>query len=289
MKYDVEIEIGRRLYILRNLLMLTREHVFLLTKISTSTLTRIESGKFPSKSINIEILSNLYQIEKADLFNIHKPLPTWKTLKKRVLAAHRSNQTLLKFLNERPEVKNVIEFRLLQTTYLNTFKTAKQVMKQIKKSYSITYTQSTVKNSLDILVDNGIVEIKGKNVVPQEYRKSQRIPKNQMQAIEQIRLFLEEYDDKQTNNLVTPTFDKMAKMMYCLKDHPKKRAELFEYSDYKNATNNNNRSLKVLEDMGLIEMTIKDKPTSSRQMYQLTDKGWELLRKVGIEVWTMPN
>ncbi len=36
--------------------------------------------------------------------------------------------------------------------------------------------------------------------------------------------------------------------------------------------------------MNLVEMTIKDKPRSSLQMYQLTDKGKELLRKVGVEI-----
>ncbi|MFD2964567.1 MULTISPECIES: Fic family protein [Olivibacter] len=63
-----------------------------------------------------------------------------------------------------------------------------------------------------------------------------------------------------------------------------KRAEIFAYAGLKNETNNINRSLKVLETMNLVEMTIKDKPRSSLQMYQLTDKGKELLRKVGVEI-----
>lgn len=282
MKYDFEIEVGKRLYILRNLLLLTRDHIFQITGISVSTLTRIESGEFNSKSKNIEVLSNIYQISKTHLYNISKPLPTWKTLKKRVLAAHRTNEKLIELLNERPESKILIEFRVLQSPYLNTFKTARQLAEHIRKSYSIIYSQSTVKNSLEILVDDGIVEIKGEDVSPQEFRKSQMIPKSQIQAIDQIRLILEKNKDKNIDDLVTPAFDKMAKMLYYLKNSPRKRTDLFEYSDYKNATNNNKRSLKVLEDMGLVEMTIKDKPTSSKQMYRLTEKGRDLLRKIGV-------
>src|SRR5690606_33897495 len=103
-------------------------------------------------------------------------------------------------------------------------------------------------------------------------------------AIEQIRLFLEENNNGKNDDLVTPAFDKMSKMIYYLKDSPRKRADLFEYAGYKNATNNNKRSLKVLEDMDLVEMTIKDKPTSSKQMYRLTENGYELLRKVGADL-----
>jgi|GEM_PF-1191706 len=283
MKYDIEIEIGKRLFHLRNLLLLTREHIFQLTGISISTLTRIEAGDFPSKSKNIDILSNLYQIDKVYLYNIDKPLPPWKMLKRRVLATHRFNKKLLELLNTRPDAKIFIEFRVLQSTFLNTFRTAKQVAEHIKKSYTIVYSQSTIKNSLDILLQEGIVEINGQNGSPKEFRKAQRIPEGQTQTIEQIRFFLEENVDNNFNDLVTPAFHKMAKMVYYLKDAPRKRIELFEFSDYKNATNNNKRSLKILEDTGLVEMTIKTKPTSSKQMYQLTEKGLELLRKVGVD------
>lgn len=39
--------------------------------------------------------------------------------------------------------------------------------------------------------------------------------------------------------------------------------------------------LKPLMDAGWLEMTIPDKPTSSRQKYRLTDKGRQLLVELG--------
>ncbi|MDE3257704.1 MAG: transcriptional regulator [Gemmatimonadota bacterium] len=49
----------------------------------------------------------------------------------------------------------------------------------------------------------------------------------------------------------------------------------------KDRTKFRNQVLKPLLDAGWLEMTIPDKPTSSKQKYRLTDKGRQLLAESG--------
>lgn len=55
--------------------------------------------------------------------------------------------------------------------------------------------------------------------------------------------------------------------------------ELMEFSGRSNRTKFREQVLRPLLDQGWMEMTIADKPTSSRQKYRLTDKGREILSK----------
>ena len=48
----------------------------------------------------------------------------------------------------------------------------------------------------------------------------------------------------------------------------------------KDRTKFRNQVLKPLLDIGWLEMTIPDKPTSSKQKYRLTDKGRQLLSEL---------
>ncbi len=51
--------------------------------------------------------------------------------------------------------------------------------------------------------------------------------------------------------------------------------------DRKDRTRFKNQVLKPLLDVGWLEMTIPDKPTSSKQKYRLTLRGRQLLAELG--------
>ncbi|MFW5758825.1 MAG: Fic family protein, partial [Bacteroidota bacterium] len=59
----------------------------------------------------------------------------------------------------------------------------------------------------------------------------------------------------------------------------KTRAELMEILQISNQSRNYNAYIKPLLDLGIIEMTEPDKPTSSLQRYRLTEKGRKLLKQ----------
>jgi hypothetical protein len=54
---------------------------------------------------------------------------------------------------------------------------------------------------------------------------------------------------------------------------------LMQLTGRTNRTKFRDQVLKPLLDAGWIEMTIPDKPTSSRQRYKLTAKGQEMLKR----------
>ena len=63
-------------------------------------------------------------------------------------------------------------------------------------------------------------------------------------------------------------------------DAPKRAQELLTASGYSSRTGNFKRSLDRLLALRLIEMTIPDKPRSSKQRYRLTQKGRKLLAQI---------
>ena len=60
--------------------------------------------------------------------------------------------------------------------------------------------------------------------------------------------------------------------------------ELMAISGRKNRTKFRDQVLKPLIDSGFVEMTIPDKPRSSKQRYRLTEKGRKLLAGAGMEI-----
>jgi ATP-dependent DNA helicase RecG len=61
-------------------------------------------------------------------------------------------------------------------------------------------------------------------------------------------------------------------------------SELMAIAGRTNRTKFRNQVLKPLIDAGLIEMTIPDKPRSSKQRYRLTEKGKALLDTLEKEI-----
>ncbi|MGJ1508770.1 hypothetical protein, partial [Sphingobacterium siyangense] len=76
-------------------------------------------------------------------------------------------------------------------------------------------------------------------------------------------------------------YPRMAAMLLILNNEVISRGNLYEKINYTNAYKNHQRSLKVLENLKLVEQT-EEKPNSSKQKYRITSKGRELLNSNGI-------
>lgn len=274
---------GKKLKAIRDALLLSRKSVKKAIGIPTSTLERIENGELPYPISWLNALCDFYAINKEDIYNANKPTVDWKTLRRRILSKHKENQKIAKELNAKPHPKKAIVHRILKTEYLDQYKNADEMRLHFKTRYGLSFAYTSLRNSMISLEEDGILEKRKIGSEKTEFRRKASSPTSLDQKIEEIRRFLEENTPQEILNLVNPVFDRMARMLYLLKSGPNTRAKIFAYAGFRNETNNINRSLKVLENINLVEMTIKDKPRSSKQMYRLTDKGYELLRKVGVD------
>ena len=78
-----------------------------------------------------------------------------------------------------------------------------------------------------------------------------------------------------------PSRDQVDILQKCLSEKP--LAALLEASGRSNRTKFRDQVLRPLLGHGWLEMTIPDKPTSSKQKYRLTEKGRALLEEGGHE------
>lgn len=76
-----------------------------------------------------------------------------------------------------------------------------------------------------------------------------------------------------------PSRDQVEILRKCLSEKPV--TELLEASGRSNRTKFRDQVLRPLLDQGWLEMTIPDKPTSSKQKYRLTKKGRALMDREG--------
>lgn len=283
MSKTIEETIGFRLYLIRKLLLFTTEEINEIIKIPVTTLRRIEKGQFPSSKNYIDKLCYLYGIKKENLFDIKWQLPNWKLLRRNVLAAHRNDEKIIKAINKEPKQRNAIQFRVLQSVFLNNYKTPQQVLDHIKARYRWIYSYAGISMALDSLAEEGELEIEDPKASPKRYRKSRDISRSIQKILGQISLILEEKIQKNPESYGTPAYDRMAYMLYLLKDTPSKRVQIYKTIGYGNIHKNHIRSLGLLEKFSFVEKTEKE-PTSSKQMYQLTDRGRDVLRKVGLVI-----
>lgn len=274
---------GRKLKEIRDALLLSRKRVKDAIGIPIATLERIENGELPYPISWLNSLCDFYVINKEEIYNEHKPIPDWKTLRRRILSHSKEKPNAIKALNSNPYPKKAIVHRVLKTDFLDEYKDADKVLLHFKTRYGLTFEYTTLRNSLAGLSRDGVLEQRKLGSQKTEFKRKSNLPTGPNEIIDEIRRLIEANTPKDVLSLVNPIFDRMARMLFLLKSGPNTRTEIFAYAGFRNETNNSNRSLKVLEQIGLVDMVIKDKPTSSKQMYRLTEKGRELLKKVGVD------
>ena len=77
---------------------------------------------------------------------------------------------------------------------------------------------------------------------------------------------------------VTPQVTPQVKRLIAVVDAEMTRAEVMAVLDLKDRMHFANEYLQPALDSGMIEMTIPDKPRSSKQKYRLTPKGREMVK-----------
>src|SRR5690606_29883800 len=275
------ILIGQRLKFIRELLLLTIEEVYKLTNIKPSTLRRIESGYKSAIEKRIDVLCNLYQIKKKNIIKSSYQLPSWISLRRNVLRVHRNNDFLIKSINKTPYQKKALQFRVMQSNFLNSFKSTDEVISHIQKKYNWTYRYEEILMALDSLVDDYLLEMENLKSNPRKFRKARKPNRNIQSIPSVVSVKLEEIIPTFSTNYVTPAYERMSAMLLILKEGNISRSELYKKINYGNIHKNHLRSLKVLIDNFLLEPT-EAKSTSSKQNYRLTDQGKRLLEESGV-------
>lgn len=281
MSKTIEETIGFRLYTIRKLLLFTVEEVHEIAQIPITTLRRIEKGQLPSSQNYIDKLCYLYNLKKEDLFDTKRQIPNWKLLRRNILTEHRNDGRVIKAVNKKPKQRNALQYRVMQSLFLNNYRTPQQIIDHIKTRYRWTYSYAGISMALDSLTEEYELEIEDAKASPKRYRKARSVGESTQKILEQISILLEEKIQSKTDSYGTPAYSRMAYMLYLLKAYPVRRVDIYKIIGYGNIHKNHTKSLALLEAHNFVEKT-EMKPTSSKQMYRLTEKGRELLKKVGV-------
>lgn len=174
-------------------------------------------------------------------------------------------------------------FRLLQCDFMNDYKTVSNANKKLRSLYRWKYDDARIDYALNSLVDEGLLDNLKEDKQPNKFRKTRSVPKQVWLIPDRIITELEEMTGQRSQDSLTPAHHQMAGMLYALRHGEKMGKALFRTVLYSYSPKNIERSLNVLKSLELVKRT-EDQVNSSKQMYRLTEKGRELLRKVGVEV-----
>lgn len=152
---------------LRRNLNLSEKKFAELLGISRSTIVNIEAGKNIKSDIIAKITDLFYMYSWEQLTKTAIEIDT--NLKEQLIGHFNDKITFAAILNTRPNLTYAIEFRLLETGYLDEFRTTKQIRDQIFKEFKWRY------KSLSKTLNNmgKILEIKKHNIKENanEYRR----------------------------------------------------------------------------------------------------------------------
>ncbi|SEM22181.1 hypothetical protein SAMN05216436_102275 [bacterium A37T11] len=162
-------KLSERISKLRKIFILSYEAVAKGTGLTGVTIKKIEESKGTSYINSIIPIINFYGINHADFFNFSKPLPSETQLRKNMIAFHKEhNSTAYEVIFEKPDLIDLIELRLLDSTLFDTWVTDKDVFAFCKKNYKISYT--SIPNTLDLAVKKGFL-IREPSAKPKQYKK----------------------------------------------------------------------------------------------------------------------
>jgi len=160
------IHYGNRLRQLRNLLVLKPEDLSVVLTISTNTIKKAEEGG----NVGIEIIGELalfYGFTLEQFYNI-EILPSWEELTKQIITFNKKHKSIAyEILLDRPNLQDLIEFRILATDLFKEWINESQVIEYCKKEYNYNYSSAT--NTLNNCVNKGWL-ISDENSKPKRYR-----------------------------------------------------------------------------------------------------------------------
>lgn len=273
-----EILAGRKLKTTRLRLLLTRKDVYECTGIPTTTCERIENGDLPYPAHRFHNLVSFYDYTMEEIYS-KKEVPDWIELRRRFLSKHRNNSDVLSKINEKPNPKEAILYRVLTSKILDDFISVSDLTKKIKSTYNWSFDQDKLHNALDSIEKEELI-IKSKDTQYKYKRASDKLPEEIDRFFATTRK-LEKTLSTRADHLVNPAFRRMAIIIENLVDGEKRRSELMEVAGLRNDSNNIYRTIKILEEMTFVEKT-EELARSSNQKYRLTEKGIQFLKDLGI-------
>lgn len=271
--------IGEKLKIIRRSLLLSRKTVSEITGIPTTTVARIESAAESYPDEKLDQLCAFYAYRKDDLNDESKPIPDWKRLKRKILSNYKPGSYEYISLTKKPEPKLAIEFRVLPTPFLNSYKKVRDVQNFLLKEYKWKYLSSSLTNALNSLVEQKLIESHPLSNSLFEYRKHSSVKPAAILSSNINFASLRDEIDKRNPDLVTRYGNYMTSIVLFLASGPKFRVEIMSNIGYSNLTKNFKNIVQPLLDAGYVSKTLPEKPTSSKQQYILIKKGRDLLRE----------
>lgn len=164
-------KVGNRLYGLRALLIFSKNKIGSASGIDGQTIGNLEEGNTGGYTDKLSALILFYGYTHKEFYDFDKPLPTERQLKSRMKKFHESiGSDAYKIIYDRPDLIDLIEFRLLATDLFSEWVTAEQVISYCKTKYKFEYLPSSTPNTLDNAVKKGWLVVDDKTK-PKRYRK----------------------------------------------------------------------------------------------------------------------
>jgi len=157
---------GNKLKCLRQSLLLKPEDLATVLTISTNTIKKAEEGGNVGTEVLNEII--LFYGFTIDQFYSTDSIPHWTDLNKQIENFHKKHKSeSYKILNQRPQLIDLIEYRLLGNNFFENWVDEKQVIEFCKEEYAYEY--STATNTLNNAVSKGWL-IANENFKPKKYK-----------------------------------------------------------------------------------------------------------------------
>lgn len=168
---DTNDKIGRKLKGLRGILLLSRRKIAKELSMDGQTVGNFEEGKTGGNSDKLSALILFYGYTHEEFYDFSKPLPTEKQLKSKMKRFHESiGSDAYKIIYDRPDLIDLIEFRLLDTDLFDDWQDADQVIEYCEAKYGYQYISTSVPNTLNNAVKKSWL-IRDDKSRPKRYRR----------------------------------------------------------------------------------------------------------------------
>ncbi|WP_262245730.1 hypothetical protein [Parapedobacter soli] len=162
---------GDKLLKTRAILVLSRGTIGKKISVDGQTIGSLEEGETGGHTDKLSALILFYGYTHKEFYDFDKPLPTERQLKSRMKRFHEAiGSDAYKIIYDRPDLIDLIEFRLLATDLFSEWVTAEQVISYCKTKYKFEYLPSSTPNTLDNAVKKGWLAVDEK-AKPKRYRK----------------------------------------------------------------------------------------------------------------------
>lgn len=150
--------LGERLQAMRKAVNLSQRQVHFATGISQSQVARTELGRLSTGVAHVSIYSELYGVEDQELFNYSGPVPDPELVRKSVAKFLKKKGIDPKtFLKQHEGATQIIEGKVLKTSFLNTPRFAKEVADYCEEKFGASFTTPQISKAMDSLFKMGLV------------------------------------------------------------------------------------------------------------------------------------